>query len=239
MTRVKNVTSPRMIFGFTVVSVFAGLAGALFWDSVTLSGTLFWSLSLDQDTYNWVLASAFFMELLAGVAMFVIGMLLVLFRWTELCQVWQLNRRIKCYILLSVIATVVDLAIGIGGLVYVVYREYAPTLIVATWTMRHIHIGLDTLVLYSALGVTSKPDHNNLSFEQGSLARAKGAESDCEYQNKSGLHALRQEHRHHREPRPCLHVTADDAGGAGGGRGQDGVHSMTSSSSPDYLPDAV
>lgn len=51
-------------------------------------------------------------------------------------QVWQLHRRIKCYIVLSVIATVVDLAIGIGGVVYVVYEKYKPALIVATWTMR-------------------------------------------------------------------------------------------------------
>lgn len=50
-------------------------------------------------------------------------------------KVWQLHRRIKCYIVLSVVATVVDLAIGIGGVVYVVY-EPATTLIVATWTMR-------------------------------------------------------------------------------------------------------
>lgn len=51
-------------------------------------------------------------------------------------QVWRLHRRIKCYIILSVVATVVDLAIGVGGVVYVLYEQYKPGLIVATWTMR-------------------------------------------------------------------------------------------------------
>ena len=45
MSRVKNVTSPRLILGFTAVSVLAGLAGAFFWETVTLSGTLFWNIN--------------------------------------------------------------------------------------------------------------------------------------------------------------------------------------------------
>lgn len=40
-----------------------------------------------QDKHNWVLASIFFMELIAGVAMAIIGALLVIFRWPELRQV--------------------------------------------------------------------------------------------------------------------------------------------------------
>ena len=40
-----------------------------------------------QAKHNWVLTSIFFMELLAGVTMAIIGALLVIFRWPELCQV--------------------------------------------------------------------------------------------------------------------------------------------------------
>ena len=69
---------------------------------------------------------------------------------------WHLHRRIKFYIFLSLIAIVVDLAIGIGGVVYVLDSRYKATLIVVTWTMRHVHIALDTLVLYSALSITTK-----------------------------------------------------------------------------------
>lgn len=43
--------------------------------------------SLDQEKHNWVMTSIYFMELLAGVVMLIIGALLVLFRWPELCQV--------------------------------------------------------------------------------------------------------------------------------------------------------
>lgn len=49
---------------------------------------------------------------------------------------WQLHRRIKCYITLSVVATAVDLAIGVGGVVFLLYEDTKPYLIVATWTMR-------------------------------------------------------------------------------------------------------
>lgn len=49
------------------------------------------------------------------------------------------------------IAIFVDLAIGVGGVLYLVGGK-DPMYIAVTWTMRHIHIALDTLVLYSALG---------------------------------------------------------------------------------------
>lgn len=49
-------------------------------------------------------------------------------------QVWHLHRRIKAYIALSTIATLVDLAIGVGGVVYVLNSQ--EIIIVLTWTMR-------------------------------------------------------------------------------------------------------
>lgn len=54
-------------------------------------------------------------------------------------------------------------------------------------------------MLYSALGVTSKPDpdrnSNNRTIEKGSSAK-KGGKGDPEYQ-KSGLNPLRQKKHHH------------------------------------------
>lgn len=73
-------------------------------------------------------------------------------------QVWQLHARIKFYMILTAIGIIVDLAIGIGGVVYVLHERYKVVLIAVTWTMRHVHIALDTLVLYGALGVTSSAD---------------------------------------------------------------------------------
>ena len=61
------------------------------------------------------------------------------------------HRRIKFYFGLTMIAIFVDLAIGVGGVLYLVGGK-DPMYIAVTWTMRHIHIALDTLVLYSALG---------------------------------------------------------------------------------------
>eukprot|EP00752_Nemacystus_decipiens_P002513 g2360.t1 len=240
MSRVKNVTSPRLILGFTVVAVLAGLAGAFFWETVMLSGTLFWNINTNSSKHDWLLTSTYFVELLAGVAMLTIGTMLVLFRWTELCQVWQFHRRIKCYIALSVIATVVDLAIGVGGVIYVLHRQYVPTLIVATWTMRHVHIGLDTLVLYSALGVTSRPDHNVRPNDGGEAPAEKAKGGDSDY-NSGEFHVSRPKKHHrghqHRQggggPEPALLVTAADDGRRWGS----GPNAVTTSSSPDYIPE--
>lgn len=63
----------------------------------------------------------------------------------------SVHRRIKFYFGLTMIAIFVDLAIGVGGVLYLVGGK-DPMYIAVTWTMRHIHIALDTLVLYSALG---------------------------------------------------------------------------------------
>lgn len=70
-------------------------------------------------------------------------------------QVWQLHNRIKFYFALTVIAIMVDLTIGIGGLIYITNERFSSIAITTSWAMRHVHIALDTLVLYSALGVTS------------------------------------------------------------------------------------
>jgi len=47
MARVRSITSPRLILGFVVISFAAALAGALYWDTVFVSGTLFWSVNVD------------------------------------------------------------------------------------------------------------------------------------------------------------------------------------------------
>lgn len=47
MTRVKSVTSLRLILGFLGLSVVAALAGSVYWESLTLSGTLFWSTNMN------------------------------------------------------------------------------------------------------------------------------------------------------------------------------------------------
>lgn len=92
-------------------------------------------------------------------------------------KVWGLHRRIKFYMTLTVIAILVDLSLGIGGVVYVLHEEYKPALIVATWTARHVHIALDTLVLYSALGTTSSA---RTAEWKGNRERVRPAVGDLE-----------------------------------------------------------
>lgn len=86
--------------------------------------------------------------------MFVIVTMLLVFRLPELRECWKIHRRIRFYFGLTVIAIAVNLAVGVGGLLYLTWKR--NTLLVAgSWGMRNIHIALDTLMLYGALGVTS------------------------------------------------------------------------------------
>lgn len=63
------------------------------------------------------------MELLVGVCMLVVVSLLLVFRWQELKECWNIHRRIRFYFGLTVIAIVVDLALGVGGVIYVAYNR--------------------------------------------------------------------------------------------------------------------
>lgn len=152
MSRVKSNSSPLLMLSLLAISVAATVAVVPFWDTVAMSGTLFWPSSADTgSSEDWVWISVFFLELIAGVLMTAIVALLVIFRLPELKQVLSVHRRIKFYFGLTMIAIFVDLAIGVGGVLYLVGGK-DPMYIAVTWTMRHIHIALDTLVLYSALG---------------------------------------------------------------------------------------
>lgn len=89
-------------------------------------------------------------------------------------QVWKLHGRIKFYIVLTIIAVMVDLSIGIGGIVYVLHYHLKPPLIAATWTARHVHIALDTLVLYSALSDTVRVGVDNGQMASSRNGRGGG-----------------------------------------------------------------
>lgn len=78
---------------------------------------------------------------------------LVAFRLPELRHCWAAHVRIKFYFLLSCTAVATNLAVGIGGVLWVAWKR-DPRFIVVGWSMRHLHIALDTMVLY---GVLVKP----------------------------------------------------------------------------------
>lgn len=86
--------------------------------------------------------------------MLIIVVMLLVFRLPELRECWKIHRRIRFYFGLTVIAITVNLAVGIGGLLHLAWKR-KTILYAISWGMRNIHIALDTLVLYSVLGVTS------------------------------------------------------------------------------------
>lgn len=48
MSRVQRVTTTWLVLSFVGVSILATVAVVPFWDTVTVSGTLFWSINLDE-----------------------------------------------------------------------------------------------------------------------------------------------------------------------------------------------
>lgn len=48
MSRVQRVTTTWLVLSFLGVSILATVAVVPFWETVTVSGTLFWSINLDE-----------------------------------------------------------------------------------------------------------------------------------------------------------------------------------------------
>lgn len=108
--------------------------------------------TLAQSERDWIRTSEFLLEMIAGVVMLAIVCGILLLRRPELKQCWVIHRRIKYYFGLTVIATTVNLVLGINGILFLIW-DRDPLLLAVSWTMRQVHIALDTLVLYGALGV--------------------------------------------------------------------------------------
>ena len=94
--------------------------------------------------------SQFLPELCVACAMLSMVVMLLATRRSELRKCWKAHWRIKYYFGLTCTAIAVNFAIGVGGLLWIVWKRDS-LLIVAGWSMRHVHIALDTLLLYGVL----------------------------------------------------------------------------------------
>ncbi|CAN0278088.1 unnamed protein product [Ectocarpus sp. 6 AP-2014] len=160
LARVKSFSSPSLVFLSLAVSIAGAVAAAPFWQTTVVSGTGFAVRNEDQRSGDWLAVSRFFLEFLVGICMFVIVAWLLLFRINEVKECWKVHARIRYYFGLTLIGTTVNLALGVCGTIYVVGGREKSLLIVLTWTFRHIHIALDTIVLYGVLGAPAATGHD-------------------------------------------------------------------------------
>ncbi|CAN0081639.1 unnamed protein product [Ectocarpus sp. 12 AP-2014] len=149
---VNSLSSPLLIMVSLVISIGAAAAAAPFWDFIILSGTGFFPETENQRGSDWITISRFYLEFFVGICMFVIVAWLLLFRMTEIKECWKTHARIRYYFGLTLIATGVNLILGICGVIYLIGDREEPQLIVVSWTLPHIHIALDTMALYGVLG---------------------------------------------------------------------------------------
>lgn len=134
------------------------------------------------------------MELTTGVLMFLIMGAFLTFRLPALRDCWKIDRRIRFYFCLTVIAIVANLSVGVGGLLNLTWKWNTMHMVVG-WGMRNVHIALDTLVLYGALGVTSPGGGVG-----GSTSASRGGSAEVvvamfsEHERASHLIALSADH---------------------------------------------
>lgn len=114
------------------------------------------------------------MELATGAIMAIIVGTLFVFRLPEVRECWNMHRRIRFYFSLSIIGIIVHMAVGVGGLLYVTWKEESM-FVAVSWGMRNVHTALDTLVLYGALRGTSAGGQDTID-ESASAIRGGSAE---------------------------------------------------------------
>ncbi|CAB1104991.1 unnamed protein product [Ectocarpus sp. CCAP 1310/34] len=117
---VNSLSSPLLIMVSLVISIGAAAAAAPFWDFIILSGTGFFPETENQRGSDWITVSRFYLEFFVGICMFVIVAWLLLFRMTEIKECWKTHARIRYYFGLTLIATGVNLILGICGVIYLI-----------------------------------------------------------------------------------------------------------------------
>ncbi|CAM9211130.1 unnamed protein product, partial [Hapterophycus canaliculatus] len=152
MTRVKSVSTPSLILVFMLVSLGVAAATVPFWETAVVLKTSFWFANSDEGEYTFINASLFHVEFIVGVCMLVMVVWLVLFRMKEIKECWKTHVRIRYYFGLTLLGTIVNLALGICGTIFVSLDNPDSRILIWSWILRYIHIALDTVVLYSVLG---------------------------------------------------------------------------------------
>ncbi|CAN0277948.1 unnamed protein product [Ectocarpus sp. 6 AP-2014] len=104
-------------------------------------------------------------------------------------ECWRIHPRIRYYFGLTIIGTAVNLAVGISGTIYVVGGREKPFLFVLSWTARHVHIALDTIVLYGVLGAPARQmDENGGSSSSDRLVSGTGSRNSSNPGSSNGGH---------------------------------------------------
>ncbi|CAM9229677.1 unnamed protein product [Scytosiphon promiscuus] len=183
LARVKSVSSPGLIVGFSLISLGIAAATVPFWEQAVVLKTAFWFANSNEGEYTFVSVSMFHVEFLVGVCMFFMVVWLLMFRMKEIKECWMIHVRIRYYFGLTLLGTIANLAMGICGTINVSLDELDSRLFIWSWSLRYIHISLDTVVLCSVLrdrviderarGVySSECPSSSMSSEQGTSGGA-------------------------------------------------------------------
>ncbi|CAB1115368.1 unnamed protein product [Ectocarpus sp. CCAP 1310/34] len=120
LSRVSSLSSPRVIWLSLVLAVGGAAAAVPSWKTIILTGTYFSPYSEDKQDLDWSVVSRFLFEFIVGICMIAIVAWLLLFRMKEIKECWKVHTRIRYYFGLTLIATGVNLVLGIFGTVYIV-----------------------------------------------------------------------------------------------------------------------
>ncbi|CAB1103611.1 unnamed protein product [Ectocarpus sp. CCAP 1310/34] len=188
MTRVKTVSSPRVLFIMLLVSASLAAATVPLWETTVVLGTHFWFTNSDPVKNDFIIMSIYIIEFLVGICMLVIVFWLAMFRMTEIKECWRFHSRIRYYFCLTLFGTAVNLGLGICGAAYVFGDRKEPLPQIWSWLFRYIHISFDTLVLYGALreGSIDERAEADRSSQDGHGHNASGLARNGELSSKPG-----------------------------------------------------
>ncbi|CAN0277721.1 unnamed protein product [Ectocarpus sp. 6 AP-2014] len=203
LSRVRSLSSPPVIWLSLVLAIGGAAAAVPSWNTVVLTGTYFSPFSEDERDLILSVISRFFFEFIVGICMIGIVAWLLLFRMKEIKECWKVHTRIRYYFGLTLIATAVNLVLGIFGTVYIVGGRQRVILIVISWSFRHIHIALDTIVLYGVLGAPARQMDERGGLISSDPAVADSGSRNCSNPGSStgGLRSLRRLSKRSSKPR--------------------------------------
>ncbi|CAM9229526.1 unnamed protein product [Scytosiphon promiscuus] len=176
-TRVKSMSTPIHLLLFLVLSVGIAAITVPFWEQAIVLATGFWFGNSDKAENTFITVSVFYVEFAVGVSMLAIVVWQLLFRRKEIRECWKIHVRIRYYFGLTLLGTVVNLALGICGSIHVSQDNPDSRLLIWSWLFRYIHISLDTVVLYGVLGEGKKMDERSGRADSSNDAPSGDAKS--------------------------------------------------------------
>ncbi|CAM9357624.1 unnamed protein product [Choristocarpus tenellus] len=136
-----------------VVALLMSLSSVPFWNELLVTGGYFWVGSTGPASHGyWISYSFSVAQTVSGILMVGVLSSVALHSWRELLLCSK-NRRVKLYLVLSILGTIINLFNGISVILNdTINSDMSRELIMVSWCAKYIHMSLDTIALLTLVG---------------------------------------------------------------------------------------